>query len=154
MIKSERKKPVFHEATNAPKPEFEPHQFGMEEKKPATEDLELSPEQNEDLDVLLSESGPSVEETGLESASEQNTSETAASSPEIVLFNGWRAISDAQKTGKTYQVTNNLENTGGEMAFWRKTRALSNFKWVARGFWASSLTRVTLVPQPSYYKEV
>lgn len=154
MTKQERKKPVFHEATEAPKPEFIPHQFGIEENKSVADDLGLPPEQNEDLDVLLTESSAVIEETGVEGTSDAVFPKTEDPSVSDVRVNGWRAISEAQYTGKSYLVSNTPEAQGGEIAFWRKTRALSNFKWVARGVWASSLTRVTLTPQPLYYKEV
>ncbi len=151
MTKQDRKKPVFHEAVAAPKDEFVPHQVGgVEENEAVADELELPPEQNEDLDVLLGETDDVVEAPSVEEPAPELPPE---STPDI-LKNGWRVISREQQTGKTYIVSNTLEESGGEMAFWRKTRALSHFKWVLHGRWSYSLTNKDLIPQPIYWKAV
>ena len=78
--------------------------------------------------------------------------EGAQRNDEIVLKNGWKVISDTQHTGRNYLVTHDLD-THGVVAFWRRTRVLSHFKWQMHGKWSNSLTRADITPQPLYFKE-
>ena len=93
-----------------------------------------------------------TQEAGVEDVEEPHTPEPEAVGAENVLRNGWRVIGLEQQTGKTYIVGNTLEEEG-KLAFWRKTRVLSHYKWVLNGKWTDPLTRAEILPQPVYYKE-
>lgn len=76
----------------------------------------------------------------------------APEADEDVLPQGWREITQTQQDGRMYRVAYQFEEDGVQ-AFWRKTRVLSHNRWTMHGKWTNSLTRVTLTPQPLYYKE-
>ena len=111
-------------------------------------------ESTEDLDVLLAETPPVVDETpSVEVTPEKSAPEPEAPSVEVVLPFGWRVLGLAQQDGRTYPVAVELE-AEGVRAYWRKTRAMSHNKWVLHGKWTDRLTNVDLLPQPRYYKDV
>lgn len=70
-----------------------------------------------------------------------------------VLPHGWKVIASEQQTGTAYLVSHLLGDTG-TVAFWRKTRRLNHNRWVLHGIWSDPLTRVDIIPQPLYYKEL
>lgn len=69
----------------------------------------------------------------------------------VPVTDGWSVIGEEQQTGKHYIVTHIAEQTG-VIAFWRKTRRLSHFRWVLHGTWTNMMNQ-ELIPQPIYYKE-
>lgn len=71
--------------------------------------------------------------------------------PETDLPKGWNLISETEQDGRTYFVTHDTAVEGTE-AFWRKSRAMSHFRWVFRGRWSDALTRADIHPEPRYYR--
>lgn len=69
------------------------------------------------------------------------------------LPHGWQILTPEQQTGKAYLVSHVFDGAG-VLAFWRRTRRLSHNRWVLHGRWSDSLTRVDIIPQPLYYKEI
>lgn len=130
--KQQKPKPIFHEAAEAPKPEFQPHHVGAAD--PSDEISAQEPEH--------------VEEVGTSEEPVHKTEENVR-----VLPHGWRVLTLEQQTGATFLVTHDLE-AEGIPAFWRKTRALSHYKWVLNGKWSNTLTRLDILPEPRYYKEM
>lgn len=116
---------------------------GAGEGEPA--DLDPPMKAQDDFDDLV----------GGEEESEQPIPELAPEegSKEPIPENGWQLLSLEQQTGKFYIVTNDTTQEGVR-AFWRKTRALSHFRWVLNGKWCDVLTNQYLIPQPIYFKEI
>lgn len=133
MSNKQKSKPIFHEAAETPKPEFQPHHVGAEE---------------EYGDEISAQAPEHVEEVDISEEHVQKTEENYH-----VLLNGWRVLSQEQQTGATFLVTHDLE-AEGTPAFWRKTRALSHYKWVLNGKWSNTLTRLDILPEPRYFKEM
>jgi hypothetical protein len=67
--------------------------------------------------------------------------------------NGWLAITEAQKTGDQFIVSEEPEGEGVK-SFWRRTRKRQDFKWVECGKWSDCMTKQSLSFEPYYYKEV
>ena len=140
MVK-DHKRPVFHQATEAPKPTFEPHHVGAEDE-------------NEGVGVELSVPAP---EKILEPVEADDIiSEHVEKLEEIVhetLPHGWKVLTEAQQDGAHYLVTGDFESEGIR-AFWRKTRVLSHSRWILYGKWSESLSRADVMPIPRYFKDL
>lgn len=133
MVNQERKKkPVFQSS---------------EAEMPVTIDPPLRAA-DEDLDTLLQ----TTETAELDQKPEEIVVENTRKASEW-LENGWRELTDVQKSGKSFHLASDLDS-GAIRGFWRKTRVLSHFKWIISGKWTDSLTNRELIPAPKYYKEI
>jgi hypothetical protein len=140
-----RRPPVFQESESASPIEIDPP------FQPAEEDFS-------DVIGAEPEQAPEPEPKDVESGSVEEPSPLPAAEPEAAsapdeLPAGWRLISEAQHDGRSYFVTSDLASEG-EVAFWRKTRSLSHFRWVMHGKWSNSLTRRDVLPEPRFFREL
>lgn len=140
MSKEPKTKPVFHQATDEPKEEFRPHHAGGEEE----------------FEGSHTELNLQADKTDL-SPDEEKIIQPDVSVPELARapdpLQGWKLIGEGQQNGTAYLVTHNFYEAG-EIAFWRRTRVLSHFKWKLHGKWSNSLTRADIIPEPLYYKDI
>lgn len=114
-----------------------------EEEEEIKIDPPLKPAEDEDLDDLVGDETP-------EQAPVVEEPPPVIEQKELA---GWKLIGPEQHTGNHYIVTHDI-HADGVMAYWRKTRVLSHFRWVLNGRWSKVNTKIDIIPPPVYFKEV